>query len=94
MVAPHRSSITIAIRSLMTHVPGPLRPFLRPVASSPQSAEKGGPEANRYRHLLGVSPRQVRRMERGQASYTLAEIELIARATQNAADEIVKSVTN
>jgi transcriptional regulator with XRE-family HTH domain len=44
--------------------------------------------------LLGVSPRQVRRMERGQASYTLAQIELIARATQNAADEIVKSITN
>ena len=44
--------------------------------------------------LLGVSPRQVRRMERGEASYTLAQLELIARATRNATDEIVKSITN
>jgi transcriptional regulator with XRE-family HTH domain len=44
--------------------------------------------------LLRVSPRQVRRLERGQASYTLIQLELIARETKTTTIEILQAINN
>ena len=42
--------------------------------------------------LLRVSTRQVRRMERGEAAYTLPQLELIARKTKTTTGEILKLI--
>jgi predicted transcriptional regulator len=44
--------------------------------------------------LLRVSPRQVRRLESGQAPYTLVQLELIARETKTTTIEILKAINN
>ena len=44
--------------------------------------------------ILRVSPRQVRRLERGQAAYTLPQLELIARKTKTTTMEILKAINN
>jgi hypothetical protein len=45
-------------------------------------------------HLLRVSTRQVRRMERGEAAYTLPQLELIARETNTTTVEILKLINS
>jgi DNA-binding transcriptional regulator YiaG len=45
-------------------------------------------------HLLRVSTRQVRRMERGEAAYTLPQLELIARRTKTTTGEILKLINS
>jgi ribosome-binding protein aMBF1 (putative translation factor) len=42
--------------------------------------------------LLRVSTRQIRRMERGEAAYTLAQLQLIARKTKTTMAEILKLI--
>jgi hypothetical protein len=44
--------------------------------------------------LLRISTRQMRRMERGQAAYTVVQLELIARATQTTMIEIIKMINS
>lgn len=44
--------------------------------------------------LLRVSTRQLRRMERGEAAYTLPQLELIALATKTTMIEIIKLINS
>jgi hypothetical protein len=45
-------------------------------------------------YLLRVSTRQIRRMERGEAAYTLPQLELIARKTETTTVEILKLINS
>lgn len=44
--------------------------------------------------LLRVSTRQVRRLESGQAPYTVVQLELIARKTETTTIDILKAINN